>query len=135
MLHGNSLQITNYTIFLRFTCMRSKFHILFSVAVPARYDGVYGDIFTDGFTPPSSSIAPMFPFYENSSEWDDFGEVINPDDYVIKEEGMDQGSLQVVAHLILIQFPLLLIPKWMPLFCYLYFYFILFLVNLTAKEI
>ncbi|XP_058205943.1 cleavage and polyadenylation specificity factor subunit 2 [Rhododendron vialii] len=63
--------------------------------VPARYDGVYGDIFTDGFTPPSSSIAPMFPFYENSSEWDDFGEVINPDDYVIKEEDMDQGSLQV----------------------------------------
>lgn len=115
--------------------MSSKFDNLFSVAVPARFDGVYRDILIDGFTPPSSRIAPMFPFYENSSEWDDFGEVINPDDYVIKEEDMDQGSMQVVVHLILIQFLLLLITKWMPLFCYFYFYCIIFLVNLTAKEI
>lgn len=96
MLCGNSLQITNYSMFLHFTCMHGKFHIVFSVAVPARYDGVYREIVIDGFKPPSSSVAPMFPFYENSSEWDDFGEVINPDDYVIKEEDMDQGSMQVV---------------------------------------
>ncbi|KAL5170310.1 Cleavage and polyadenylation specificity factor subunit 2 [Glycine soja] len=41
----------------------------------------YRDIFIDGFVPPSTSVAPIFPCYENTSEWDDFGEVINPDDY------------------------------------------------------
>ncbi|XP_058779158.1 cleavage and polyadenylation specificity factor subunit 2-like isoform X2 [Vicia villosa] len=51
--------------------------------------GGYKDVFIDGFVPPTS-VAPMFPCYENASEWDDFGEVINPDDYVIKEEDMDQ---------------------------------------------
>lgn len=54
--------------------------------------GGYRDIFIDGFVPPSTSVAPMFPCYENTSEWDDFGEVINPDDYVIKEEDMDQTA-------------------------------------------
>lgn len=49
----------------------------------------------DGFVSPSTSVSPMFPFYENSATWDDFGEVINPDDYVIKEENMDQSFLQV----------------------------------------
>ncbi|KAL5727474.1 hypothetical protein ACHQM5_000666 [Ranunculus cassubicifolius] len=51
------------------------------------------DILIDGFVPPSTSVAPMFPFYENSSEWGEYGEVINPDDYVIKEEDMDQSSM------------------------------------------
>ncbi|GMH08981.1 hypothetical protein Nepgr_010821 [Nepenthes gracilis] len=37
----------------------------------------------------------MFPFFENSAAWDDFGEVINPDDYVIKEENMEEASMQV----------------------------------------
>lgn len=37
----------------------------------------------------------MFPLYENSSEWDDFGEVINPDDYMRKDEDMDQASMLV----------------------------------------
>ncbi|XP_015573897.1 cleavage and polyadenylation specificity factor subunit 2 isoform X2 [Ricinus communis] len=50
----------------------------------------YRDILFDGFVPPSTSVAPMFPFYENTTEWDDFGEVINPDDYVIKDDDMDQ---------------------------------------------
>ncbi|PRQ60210.1 putative KH-domain/beta-lactamase-domain protein, archaea [Rosa chinensis] len=36
----------------------------------------------------------MFPFYENNSEWDDFT-VINPDDYVIKDEDMNQGAALV----------------------------------------
>ncbi|KAL8125469.1 hypothetical protein AgCh_012960 [Apium graveolens] len=49
----------------------------------------------DGFVSPSTSVAPMFPFYENSSEWDDFGEVINPDDYVIKKEDMEHASMAV----------------------------------------
>lgn len=61
--------------------------------------GVYRDILIDGFVPPSSSVAPMFPFYDNYSEWDDFGEVINPDDYVIKDEDMDQGALQMNGEL------------------------------------
>ncbi|CAN6461689.1 unnamed protein product [Victoria cruziana] len=49
------------------------------------------DILIDGFVPPSSSVAPMFPFFENSTEWDDFGEVINSDDYMMKEEDADQN--------------------------------------------
>lgn len=52
----------------------------------------FRDVLIDGFVPPSSSVAPMFPFYDNTSDWDDFGEVINPDDYVIKDEDMDQGA-------------------------------------------
>lgn len=40
----------------------------------------------------------MFPFFENTSEWDDFGEVINPDDYVIKDEDMDQAGMLVSNH-------------------------------------
>lgn len=58
-------------------------------------NGGYKDVFIDGFVPPSTSVAPMFPCYENASEWDDFGEVINPDDYVIKEEDMDQTTNNV----------------------------------------
>lgn len=54
----------------------------------------YRDVLIDGFVP-SSSVSPMFPFYDNSSDWDDFGEVINPDDYVIKNEDMDMGSMPV----------------------------------------
>ncbi|CAI9274056.1 unnamed protein product [Lactuca saligna] len=54
----------------------------------------YRDVLIDGFVPPSS-VAPMFPFYDDTSEWDDFGEVINPDDYVIKDEDMDMGSMAV----------------------------------------
>lgn len=56
--------------------------------------GGYKDILIDGFVSPPTSVAPMFPFFENSAAWDDFGEVINPDDYMIKEENMDsmQGS-------------------------------------------
>lgn len=63
------------------------------MAVPK--NGGYRDVFIDGFVPPSSSVAPMFPCYENMTEWDDFGEVINPDDYVIKEEDMDQAANNV----------------------------------------
>lgn len=37
----------------------------------------------------------MFPFFETSAAWSDFGEVINPDDYMIKEENMELTSLQV----------------------------------------
>ncbi|KAJ4706015.1 Cleavage and polyadenylation specificity factor subunit 2 [Melia azedarach] len=59
------------------------------------HSGGYRDIFIDGFVPPSTSVAPMFPFYDNTSEWDDFGEVINPDDYVIKDEDMDQVAMLV----------------------------------------
>ncbi|KAL5142373.1 Cleavage and polyadenylation specificity factor subunit 2 [Glycine soja] len=59
--------------------------------------GGYRDIFIDGFVPPSTSVAPIFPCYENTSEWDDFGEVINPDDYVIKDEDMDQTAMHWLA--------------------------------------
>ncbi|XP_058779173.1 cleavage and polyadenylation specificity factor subunit 2-like isoform X2 [Vicia villosa] len=62
-----------------------------SPEVAVAKNGGYRDVFIDGFVPPTS-VAPMFPCYENASEWDDFGEVINPDDYVIKEEDMDQTA-------------------------------------------
>uniref|UniRef100_A0A7N0RI13 Cleavage and polyadenylation specificity factor subunit 2 n=1 Tax=Kalanchoe fedtschenkoi TaxID=63787 RepID=A0A7N0RI13_KALFE len=54
----------------------------------------YQDIFIDGFVPPPS-VAPMFPFFENTSEWDDYGEVINPDDYVKKDDDNDNGIRQL----------------------------------------
>lgn len=57
------------------------------------HGGGFRDVFIDGFVPPSTSVAPMFPFYNNAFEWDDFGEVINPDDYVIKDEDMDQAAM------------------------------------------
>ncbi|GAU49657.1 hypothetical protein TSUD_291550 [Trifolium subterraneum] len=66
-----------------------------SPEVAVQKNGGYRDVFIDGFVPPSTSVAPMFPCYENTSEWDDFGEVINPDDYVIKEEDMDQTANNV----------------------------------------
>lgn len=63
----------------------------------------YRDVLIDGFVPPSS-VAPMFPFYDDTSEWDDFGEVINPDDYVIKDEDMDMGSMAVSSFWIFLNF-------------------------------
>lgn len=66
-----------------------------SADVVEPHGGRYRDILIDGFVPPSTSVAPMFPFYENNSEWDDFGEVINPDDYIIKDEDMDQAAMHV----------------------------------------
>ncbi|KAJ6964190.1 hypothetical protein NC652_002459 [Populus alba x Populus x berolinensis] len=63
-------------------------------AVGSRGSG-HRDILIDGFVPPSTSVAPMFPFYENSLEWDEFGEVINPDDYVVQDEDMDQAAMHV----------------------------------------
>ncbi|RWR72197.1 cleavage and polyadenylation specificity factor subunit 2 [Cinnamomum micranthum f. kanehirae] len=59
--------------------------------------GGYRDIITDGFVSPSTSVAPMFPCFENSAEWDDFGEVINPDDYVIKEDDINQANMHAVG--------------------------------------
>jgi cleavage and polyadenylation specificity factor subunit 2 len=53
------------------------------------------DILIDGFVPPASSVAPMFPFCENTAHWDDFGEVINPDDYMMKQDGVDNNLMLV----------------------------------------
>lgn len=78
---------------ISYYCFSNNRWIFLSAAAPS--GDAYRDILIDGFVPPSTSVAPMFPFYENSSEWDDFGEVINPDDYVIKEEDMDHASMAV----------------------------------------
>ncbi|CAM0948434.1 unnamed protein product [Alopecurus aequalis] len=51
------------------------------------------DILIDGFVPPATSVAPMFPFFENTAAWDDFGEVINPDDYMMKQDEMDNNLM------------------------------------------
>ncbi|GAB2227713.1 hypothetical protein Droror1_Dr00009540 [Drosera rotundifolia] len=58
------------------------------------HGGGYKDIVIDGFVPPSTAVSPMFPFYENSAAWDDYGEVINPDDYVMKDANMDETFAQ-----------------------------------------
>lgn len=71
------------------------------LAAAVSHGGRYRDISIDGFVPAPNCDAPMFPFYGNASEWDDFGEVINPDDYVIKDDDTDQGALPVS---ILLQF-------------------------------
>lgn len=63
-----------------------------------RRSGAFRDVLIDGFVPPPSSVAPMFPFYDNSPDWDDFGEVINPDDYVIKDVDMDRSLMPVSIH-------------------------------------
>lgn len=55
-------------------------------------------ILIDGFTPSDRTAAPMFPLYENPSEWDEYGEVINPDDYAVKDtELMDYQTTQPVC--------------------------------------
>ncbi|PKA58817.1 Cleavage and polyadenylation specificity factor subunit 2 [Apostasia shenzhenica] len=69
---------------------------LISSDVASRF-GRFRDIFIDGFVPTPTGVAPMFPFFENSSEWDDYGEVINPDDYIIKEEDIDVASAQGIG--------------------------------------
>ncbi|CAN4087744.1 unnamed protein product [Withania somnifera] len=46
------------------------------------HSGAFKDMVIDGFIPPPYS-------------WDDFGEVINPDDYVVKADKMEQLSMHV----------------------------------------
>ncbi|CAO2141490.1 unnamed protein product [Urochloa humidicola] len=47
------------------------------------------DILIDGFVPPPISVSPRFPLFENTAEWDDFGKIINPDDYLMKQDEID----------------------------------------------
>ncbi|VFQ80590.1 unnamed protein product [Cuscuta campestris] len=63
--------------------------------VTRRQVGAFKDVFIDGFVVPSSSVAPIFPCFDNPVEWDDFGEVINPDDYVNKDEHIEQSLMTV----------------------------------------
>jgi hypothetical protein len=59
---------------------------------------LHRQILIDGFTASDKTAAPMFPLYENPSDWDEYGEVINPDDYVVKEtELMDYQNSQPVC--------------------------------------
>lgn len=46
----------------------------------------------------------MFPLYENPSDWDEYGEVINPEDYRVEDtEMMDYQSSQQVYFKSLLQ--------------------------------
>ena len=57
-------------------------------------------ILIEGFTVSDKTAAPMFPLYENPSDWDEYGEVINPEDYSVKEaELMDYTTSQPAAAL------------------------------------
>eukprot|EP00897_Mesotaenium_endlicherianum_P003275 jgi/Mesen1/2976/ME000176S02016 len=60
----------------------------------------HGDILVEGFVPSATSAAPMFPFDESVPMSDEYGEVINPDDYIIKEDdsGPDTTNLQAQPH-------------------------------------
>lgn len=52
-------------------------------------------ILIDGFTASDKTAGPMFPLYENPSDWDEYGEVINPEDYRVEDtEMMDYQSSQ-----------------------------------------
>ncbi|BBN04094.1 cleavage and polyadenylation specificity factor subunit 2 [Marchantia polymorpha subsp. ruderalis] len=51
------------------------------------------DVLIEGFTMPPNSVAPMFPFHERASDWDEYGEIINPDDYISKVEDMMDYTL------------------------------------------
>ena len=67
---------------------------------------LHRQIVIDGFTASDKTAAPMFPFYENPSDWDEYGEVINPDDYAVNEtELMDYQSSQPVCLQPLLQCP------------------------------
>lgn len=56
---------------------------------------LHRQILIDGFTASDKTAAPMFPLYEDPSDWDEYGEVINPDDYVVKDtELMDYQNTQ-----------------------------------------
>ncbi|MCO5581435.1 hypothetical protein L7F22_035319 [Adiantum nelumboides] len=55
------------------------------------------NIFIDGFAPSPASVAPMFPLHENSREWDEYGEVINPEDFVKKEDDMMDISMTTIT--------------------------------------
>lgn len=68
------------------------------MAVALSHSSRYRDIFIDGFVPPPSA-APMFPFFEKTTEWDDYGEVINPDDYMKMDDDMDHGIRHVCIFL------------------------------------
>ncbi|GBG69921.1 hypothetical protein CBR_g4749 [Chara braunii] len=51
------------------------------------------ETFCDGFTPPAKAVAPMFPDDRVMTDWDEYGEVINPDDYKAPEaDHMEVGS-------------------------------------------
>eukprot|EP00249_Psilotum_nudum_P015759 c25506_g1_i1 orf=216-2441(+) len=47
---------------------------------------VLWNVFMDGFKSAGTGIAPMFPFQEYSNEWDEYGEIINADEFVMREE-------------------------------------------------
>ncbi|KAL3683878.1 hypothetical protein R1sor_001900 [Riccia sorocarpa] len=51
------------------------------------------DVLIEGFILPPNSVAPMFPFHDRSSDWDEYGEIINPDDYMAKDEDMMDFTL------------------------------------------
>ncbi|CAI9092242.1 OLC1v1027434C1 [Oldenlandia corymbosa var. corymbosa] len=70
-----------------------KTHANDSKAAVGHRNEAFRDVFIDGFVSPSTSVAPMFPFYDYTSEWDDFGEVINPDEYVLKADNIDSASM------------------------------------------
>jgi hypothetical protein len=56
---------------------------------------LHRQILIDGFTASDKTAAPMFPLYENPSDWDEYGEVINPDDYVVKETEFTTGLFPI----------------------------------------
>lgn len=48
-----------------------------------------------GFFKKARKTFPMFPFSENRIKWDDYGEIINPDDYRLHEAALDGDQLNL----------------------------------------
>lgn len=68
------------------------------VTAPASHSMVqHRSVFTDGFTVSPTSVSSMFPFHDNTHEWDEYGEVINPDDFAMEEDDMMDMSLTHIS--------------------------------------
>eukprot|EP00850_Spirogloea_muscicola_P007711 SM000039S14541 [mRNA] locus=s39:747754:753165:+ [translate_table: standard] len=46
----------------------------------------YREVLVEGFVPSPTSVAPMFPHSSRKATFDEYGEVIDPDDFVVKRE-------------------------------------------------
>lgn len=81
-------------------------------------------VLIDGFIAPDKTAAPMFPLFENTSEWDEYGEVIIPDDYVVRDaEMMDYTNQHPVSFsLVFLKQYLHMIRKIDPMFLHLDFF-------------
>lgn len=67
-------------------CIDDNFYSMFRVGLLVINEVLlYCQIFIDGFIVLDKIVVFMFFLYEDLSDWDEYGEVINFDDYVVKD--------------------------------------------------